>query len=91
MRAIYAVEAKDSPQYGQINPASLMIVKDGYKLTYYTGWDRQKDKDPFIELYAIKEDPEEMNNLAKQLPDLKKDLLEELLTRTEQANQQSMR
>lgn len=88
-RAVYAVEAKDSPQYGQINPASLMIVKDGYKLTYYTGWERQKDQDPLIELYAIEEDPEEMNNLAKELPDLREALLQELLERAEQASRQA--
>ncbi|HAY84901.1 MAG TPA: hypothetical protein DCY42_08270 [Chloroflexi bacterium] len=88
-RAVYAVEAKDSPQYGQINPASLMIVKDGYKLTYYTGWERQKDQDPLIELYAIEEDPEEMNNLAKELPDLRMALLQELLERAEQASRQA--
>jgi choline-sulfatase len=37
-RAVYAVEAKDSEQYGPINPVSLMIVRDGYKQTYYAGW-----------------------------------------------------
>lgn len=88
-RGVYAVEAKDSLKYGPINPASLMIVKDGYKLTYYTGWDRQKDKDPLIELYAIEDDPEELNNLSKELPDLRRTLLEELLERNNQASQQA--
>ena len=60
IRAVYAVEAKDSPQYGEIYPVSLMIVKDGYKLTYYAGWERMKGADPIVELYAIKDDPEEM-------------------------------
>jgi len=88
-RAVYAVEAKDSPQYGKINPVSLMIVKDGYKLTYYSGWDRQKDKDPVIELYAILDDPEEMNNLAKDMPSLRNTMLEEVLDQAERASKQA--
>ena len=88
-RAIFTVEAKDSQQYGEINPGSFMILKDGYKLTYYTGWDRQKDHDPLIELYAIVDDPEEMNNLAAELPDVRDALLDELMARIEEANEKA--
>ena len=80
-RAVYAVEAKDSQQYGEISPVSLMIVRDGYKLTYYDDWDRQNGSDPIIELYAIEEDPEEMNNLADEMPDLRNKLLKEVLVK----------
>ncbi len=86
-RAVYAVEAKDSPQYGQIDPASLMVVKDGYKLTSYTGWERQKDQDPIVELYQIEDDPEEMNNLATVLPEIKDALLNEVSDQAYQASQ----
>ncbi len=78
-RSVYAVEAKDSEKYGQINPVSLMIVKDGYKLTYYAGWEKQGINTPIVELYAIEDDPEEMNNLAKELPEVRKALLAEVL------------
>ncbi len=78
-QAVYAVEAKESPQYGEIYPVSLMIVKDGYKLTYYAGWDRMKGADPLVELYAIEEDPEEMHNLADELPEIRDALLAEVL------------
>jgi arylsulfatase A-like enzyme len=88
-RAVYAVEAKESPQYGLINPASLMIVKNGYKLTYYTGWKRQKENDPSIELYAVQDDPEETNDLAKQMPSLRDEMLEEVIDRAEQASQKA--
>jgi len=80
-RAVYAVEAKESEQYGPINPASLMIVKNGYKLTYYSGWERQGDDTPIVELYAIEEDPEEMNNLANELPVIRDALLAEVLAK----------
>lgn len=81
-RSIYAVEAKDSPQYGEINPASLMIVKDGYKLTYYSGWELQKGKqDPLIELYHIEEDKEEMVELSDTLPEVREALLAEVLAK----------
>jgi len=79
-RSIYAVEAKDSQQYGEIDPVSLMIVKDGYKLTYYSGWERQKGKqDPLVELYHIAEDKEEMKELSNTLPELRQALLAEVL------------
>ena len=78
-RSIFAVEAKDSPQFGPIDPVSLMIVRDGYKLTYYSGWDRQKGESPIVELYAIDDDPEEMNDLAGDMPALRDALLAEVL------------
>ena len=83
---VFAVEAKESKQYGTINPVSLMIVKDGYKLTYYAGWDRQGAESPIVELYAIEEDPEEMNNLAGDMPDLRDRLLDEVLDKANQAS-----
>ena len=89
-RSVYAVEAKDSPKYGQINPASLMIIKDGFKLTYYSGWERQKNKkDPAIELYNIETDPEEMVNLAPEMTELRNELLQEVKEKADQASQQA--
>ncbi len=88
-RSVFAVEAKDSPQYGEIMPASFMIVKDGYKLTYYTGWERQKKKDPLIELYDIANDPEEMEDLKKTHKEIRDSLLEELSQTVRQQNEAS--
>jgi arylsulfatase A-like enzyme len=79
-RSVFAVEAKDSQQYGEIDPVSLMIVKDGYKLTYYSGWERQNGKqDPLVELYHIADDKEEMEDLSETMPELKQALLDEVL------------
>jgi hypothetical protein len=81
-RSVYAVEAKDSQQYGAIDPVSLMIVKDGYKLTYYSGWERQEGKqDPLVELYHIEEDKEELEELSDVLPEVKDALLDEVLAK----------
>jgi arylsulfatase A-like enzyme len=78
-RSVYAVEAKGSEQYGEIHPVSLMIVRDGYKLTYYDGWLRQEGKGPLVELYEIEDDPEEMFDLSEQLPEVRNALLSEVL------------
>ncbi|HKJ28457.1 MAG TPA: sulfatase-like hydrolase/transferase [Anaerolineales bacterium] len=79
-RAVYAVEAKESAQYGPIDPVSLMIVKDGYKLTYYSGWERQQGKqDPLVELFHIDEDKEELEDLSDALPEVRDALLDEVL------------
>jgi arylsulfatase A-like enzyme len=87
-RAVYAVEAKDSKQYGEINPISLMIVKNGYKLTYYRGWERQQGRqDPLVELYYIEDDSEEMEDLADSHPEVKQALLKEVLSKAEKASE----
>ncbi len=88
LRSVYAVEAKDSPKYGPISPVSLMIVRDGYKLTYYADWERQGDDTPIVELYAIEDDPEEMNDLSNEMPDLRDKLLAEVLEKTAEHNQE---
>lgn len=90
-RSIFAAEAKSfDQQYGEITPGSFMIVKDGYKLTYYTGWEQQHDNDPLVELYNISEDPEELEELSASHPDLADDLIKELMDKVEEGNQKSM-
>jgi arylsulfatase A-like enzyme len=88
-RSVYAVEAKDSPKYGPLNPVSLMIVKNGYKLTYYADWERQGANTPIIELYSIEDDPEELNNLADDMPDLREKLLEEVFAKESEASKKN--
>jgi arylsulfatase A-like enzyme len=90
-RSVYAVEAKDfEQQYGEIDPGSFMIVKDGYKLTYYRGWEQLLGRGPLIELYDLENDPEEMEDLSVSHQSLADDLLHELMQKLEEGNQKSM-
>jgi arylsulfatase A-like enzyme len=90
-RSVFAAEAKSfEQQYGEINPGSFMIVKDGYKLTYYTGWDQLEDNRPLIEMFDVENDPEEMNDLYVSHQDIADDLLKELQDKVSEGNQKSM-
>jgi arylsulfatase A-like enzyme len=90
-RSVFAAEAKSfEQQYGEINPGSFMIVKDGYKLTYYTGWDQLEDGRTLIEMFYIENDPEEMDDLSTSHQNIANDLLKELQDKVVEGNQKSM-
>ena len=90
-RSVLAAEAKTfEQQYGEINPGSFMIVKDGYKLTHYTGWKKLDGSGPLTELFNIENDPEEMDELSGSQPGIAGDLLNELLQKVDEGNQKSM-
>jgi arylsulfatase A-like enzyme len=90
-RSVFAVEAKSfEQQYGEINPGSFMIVKDSYKLTHYTGWEKLDSSGPLTELYNIKSDPEEMDDLFDSHQGIADELLNELLVKVDEGNQKSM-
>lgn len=70
-RAIFAVEAKENPRYSRLNKATLAVIRKPYKLIEYRGYDKISDS---YELYDIENDPEEMNNLVEQFPEIARDL-----------------
>jgi len=85
-RSVYSLEAKKSAQFGEITPASATIIKGEYKLTYYYDYDEIKDSGPIIELYNLENDPEEMNNLKNEKPEIAAALFEELTNQIDSAN-----
>ncbi|MGB7876668.1 MAG: sulfatase-like hydrolase/transferase [Anaerolineales bacterium] len=62
-RSIFALEATDSKDTEPLNPATVMLVKGKYKLTYYFGYQEIAETGPFFELFDLEEDPEELNNI----------------------------
>jgi arylsulfatase A-like enzyme len=75
-RAIFALEAKQSPKFGIINKATLAMLKNSYKLIHYFGYDEVKDG---YELYDLENDPEELENLYFSQTAIAIDLKNELL------------
>jgi arylsulfatase A-like enzyme len=61
-RSVYVVQAEKSEQFGPLTVATLAIRKGDYKLMYFFGYKELGGKER-IELYNIKDDPEEMNDL----------------------------
>lgn len=64
-RAIWALEAKENSTFGKLQKASLSMFKGSHKLVYYHGHENYKNQ---YELYNIKEDPQELENLYGKNP-----------------------
>jgi arylsulfatase A-like enzyme len=84
-RRIYALQAKYIPDsYGPLDMGTMMMITDRMKTIRYFGYQNAYDyeiemeSDPFYEVYNIENDPEEMNNLARQRTTEVKVLIEEL-------------
>lgn len=81
-RSVYAVEAKYSNPVAPLSPASVMLVKGKYKLTYYFDYEQLRPDASLFELYDLEGDPEELRDLKASEPRvfnwLKEELLEKL-------------
>ncbi len=78
-RSLYALEAIRSDPYGILNPATVMLVKGQYKLTYYFGYEEMAETGPLFELYDIENDPEELKNIYDPNWQIARELGNELL------------
>lgn len=78
-RSIFAATAIDSQALKPFSVGTYAIVRANHKLIHYEGYPELPDKKAFSELYDLRNDPEELQNLAKDLPDLAEELLKELL------------
>jgi len=84
-RPVYALDAIASED-GTLNPASVMMVKGKYKLTYYYGHKQLVNNGPLFELYDLETDPEELNNLFDPNSEVSQELKSELLEKFAEAN-----
>jgi len=62
-RSIFCLEAKNNPKYSPLKQASVSLVKNQFKLVYYSGYQALEETGDLIELYDIQNDPEELENL----------------------------
>lgn len=84
-RSVYVVQAERSEQYGPLTIATLTIRKGDYKLMYFYGYE-ELDGSERIELYNVKEDPEELNDLYQVEKEIGQELLNELKMKLEEVN-----
>jgi len=73
-RSLYTVQAIKNDQYSPLTQASIILVKEGYKLHYYFGYP-QLSGEGYMRLFDIQSDPEETVDLYS----LKKGTASELL------------
>ncbi len=69
-RLVYSVEAKSNPKSAALNEATVVVYQDDIKLTRYFGY---TDEDKY-EMYNLKDDPEELNNIYESEKGLANDL-----------------
>ena len=69
-RFVYSVEAKSNPKYAALTEATVAMYQNDMKLIRYFGY---TDEDRY-ELYNLRDDPEELNNIYESETGLANDL-----------------
>ncbi|MCB8968172.1 MAG: sulfatase-like hydrolase/transferase [Ardenticatenaceae bacterium] len=82
-RSIFALEAKSNPKQAPLHKATATLIKDDYKLIYYTGL----AKGDVYELYHVADDAEELTNLYETKPAIAADLQAELAQKLDEVNE----
>jgi arylsulfatase A-like enzyme len=88
-RGLFAVEAKLSTDayHRRLDPVSVMMVKDKYKLVRYAGYKELAPGEALYELYDLQSDGEELNDLYASRPGLAAELTHELLEALQNGDQ----
>jgi len=86
-RNVFIMDAKSNPKNAPFTKGSVAMVKDNYKLIYYTGYDEFNDQ---FEMYDLINDLEELDDLYSESNTLAGDLKVELLTALDEANKPYM-
>lgn len=85
-REVFVVQADKNEQLRSLTVATLTIRKGDYKLMYFFGYQELGDKGERIELYNLKEDPEELNDLFDIEKEIGTELLIELRKKLQDVN-----
>ncbi len=80
-RSIFIVEAKSNPKIAPLRKATVAMIKGDYKLIHYRGYESY---DGLYELFNLREDPEELDNLYSTHPAIASELRQELLIKIEE-------
>ena len=86
-RSIFSLEASDSPENDPLGPASVMMMKGKYKLTYYFGYKELDGIGPLFELYDLENDPQEMKNIYDPQSKISQELRDEVLAKVREVDQ----
>ena len=84
-RSVFAVQAIDNPPREPLSRASVIQVKENYKLHYYFGYPQLSGGET-VKLFDIKADPEELTDLASSNQSLAAELHDELKAKLQQVN-----
>lgn len=59
-RPVFTQHLRRNPPGAKLDHGSFTIIQGDYKLAYYYGWPRQQQGEELVELYNIKQDPDEL-------------------------------
>lgn len=85
-RSVYVLQALENRKYKPLAEATTALVKDGYKLMHYSGYEKLGGQ-LYYELYDLNNDPEELTNLYDPNLPLFKELNAELLAKLDEVNE----
>jgi arylsulfatase A-like enzyme len=86
-RSTYSMRIKKNAKYAPLQLGSFVQVNENHKLVYYFGYPEiEQFGGEMIELYDLKQDPEELHDLAPEHKTLASDLLAQLKDKLEQVN-----
>ena len=85
-RSVFAVQAIDNDPSAALTQASVIQVKENYKLHYYFGYPQLPGGET-VKLFDIKADPEEMTDLSSSKQAVAAELLDELNAKLKQVNE----
>lgn len=83
-RSVFVSGAKSNYKFAPLTQVTITLNKGDYKLIYYLGY---KGYDDRYELYNLKDDPEELQDLYQSRPKVAAGLQDELTTKLKQVNQ----
>ena len=86
-RSVYVVQARKNPSYTPIDEATVALIKGQYKLMYFFGYEELGVGEERIELYDVKNDPEELNDLSLTKRETTTELLNELKQKLAEVNE----
>ena len=85
-RSIFAVQAIDNSPQKPLTQASVILIKNDYKLHYYFGYPELPGGET-VKLFNIKSDPEELVDLYLSKNKVAEELLHELKIKLKQVNE----
>jgi arylsulfatase A-like enzyme len=87
-RSLYVIQSLDGEQHLPLTVATIALIKGQYKLTYFFGYEELGSPgSEHIELYDIKNDPEEFNDLSSSKRGTTAELLNELKQKLAEVNE----
>jgi arylsulfatase A-like enzyme len=86
-REIYALQSLDGEPYLPLTAVTTTLIRGQYKLIYFLGYDELGAEGERVELYDLKNDPDELNDLSSTKPETTAELLNEVKEKLAEVNE----